>query len=406
MADYLTKKGKTMDTIKAQSTDTALKEKFQTKHVTAIATAHALHDSFTAFLPPLLPAFIEKFALARAEAGLLTVFLQLPSLLQPLFGRLADHVSLRYIVIIAPAVTAIAMSLIGVAPSYAVIAFLLVIAGISSASLHAVAPAITGKNSGKHLGRGMSFWMVGGELGRTLGPLLIVSVVSHYTLKATPALILIGITASVILYTQLKHVPDQLTKKSNPVHWKQSLIKMAPVMLPIIGIVVSRGFLQSVLTTYLPTFLTENGASFWLAGAALTILEMAGVVGALFGGSISDRLGRRRVLFTSMTVSPILTYFFITGSEALRIPLLIVIGLFMMSINPVIMAIVQESFPEDRAFANGVYMAINFVIRSLIVVLVGALGDRFGINRAFVFSSLVALVGLPFVLRLPGRKIA
>ncbi|MEJ2558341.1 MAG: MFS transporter, partial [Anaerolineae bacterium] len=152
-------------------------ERFQTDRVVTIASGHAVHDTYTAFLPPLLPAFIANLSLSTTEAGLLTVFIQTPSLLQPFIGHLADRLSLRYFVILAPALTAVMMSLLGVAPGYALLALLLTVAGFSSACLHAVAPVMAGRLSGQSLGRGMGFWMVGGELGRTLGPIVIVSAI-------------------------------------------------------------------------------------------------------------------------------------------------------------------------------------------------------------------------------------
>ena len=35
---------------------------FQTANVVTIAGGHAVHDTFTAFLPPLLPYFVEKLS--------------------------------------------------------------------------------------------------------------------------------------------------------------------------------------------------------------------------------------------------------------------------------------------------------------------------------------------------------
>ena len=75
-----------------------------------------------------------------------------------------------------------------------IIALLLVLAGFSSAALHAVGPVMVGNTSGLRLGRGMSFWMVGGELGRTLGPILIVSAIGLITIKETRWL-MIGIAS-------------------------------------------------------------------------------------------------------------------------------------------------------------------------------------------------------------------
>ena len=79
-------------------------EAFDTGQVLTIVGAHAVHDTYTGFLPPLLPLFIQNLALSRTEAGLLTVFNQGPSLLQPLIGHLADRASLRTLVILAPAI--------------------------------------------------------------------------------------------------------------------------------------------------------------------------------------------------------------------------------------------------------------------------------------------------------------
>ena len=120
---------------------------FHSVGVATISAGHAVHDTYSGFLRPLLPTFKETLALTNAQAGLLTVFMQWPSLFQPFLGYLADKISLRPFFILAPTITAVAMSLLGVAPTYAVLAMLLVVAGVSSASLHAAGPAIVGKLS-------------------------------------------------------------------------------------------------------------------------------------------------------------------------------------------------------------------------------------------------------------------
>jgi len=47
-------------------------EQFQTDRVLTISAGHAVHDTYTGFLPPLLPALIETLSLTNTEAGLLT----------------------------------------------------------------------------------------------------------------------------------------------------------------------------------------------------------------------------------------------------------------------------------------------------------------------------------------------
>ncbi len=381
-------------------------ERFQADRVLTISAGHAVHDTYTAFLSPLLPAFIDALALSKTEAGLLTVFNQGSSLLQPFIGHLADRLSLRYLVILAPGVTATAMSLLGIAPGYAVLALLLTIAGLSSATLHSVAPVMAGRLSGRNLGRGMGFWMVGGELGRTLGPLAIAAYfrLRPESLASLPLLMVGGWLASLMLYVRLRDVPGRPPNAGNGLPWRQALRVLGPLLVPLVGIIVVRSFMSAALTTYLPVFLTEEGAELWLAGISLSVLEAAGVVGALLGGSLSDRLGRRTVLFVSLLTTPGLMFAFLAAGGWVRFILLLALGLTALSVTPVIMALVQESSPENRALANGTYMALSFGIRSIVVVGVGAMGDLWGMRLAFAVSAAIPLLGLPFLLMLPSRK--
>jgi FSR family fosmidomycin resistance protein-like MFS transporter len=379
-------------------------ERCQTGRVLTISAGHAVHDMYAAFLPPLLPLFIANFSLSTTEAGLLTVFMQGPSLFQPFIGYLADRVSLRTFFILAPAVTAMMMSLLGVAPGYTVLALFLVVVGLSSASLHAVGPVIAGNLSGRNLGRGMGLWMVGGELGRTLGPIVIVSVIRLLTLKGTPWLMLAGLLTSATLCALLQNVPGRPQNVGQGLPWRHALWVMRPLLVPLVGIIVAGSFMASALTTYLPTFLSEEGADLWLAGAALSILEAAGVVGALLGGSISDWLGRRWVLFISMLAAPLLMSVFLALRSWLQFLPLLMLGFTALSSTPVVMALVQESFPKNRALANGVYMSLSFVLRSGAVVVLGAMGDLFGLRVAFSASAVISLLGLPLILLLPEKR--
>jgi FSR family fosmidomycin resistance protein-like MFS transporter len=381
-------------------------EQFQTDRVLTISAGHALHDTYTAFLPPLLPAFIEKLALSTTEAGLLTAFMQGPSLLQPFIGHLADRISLRYLVILAPALSATVMSLLGIAPAYFVLVLLLMAAGLSSATLHAVAPVMAGRLSGKNLGRGMGFWMVGGELGRTLGPLVIAAYfgLRPDSLASTPLLMVGGWLATALLYVRLRDVPGRPPNTQDGLPWRQALRIMGPFLVPLVSIIVARSFMSAALTTYLPVFLTEEGAALSYASLSLSILEAAGVVGALLGGSLSDRLGRRMVLLLSLVTTPLLMFVFLAVKGWVQFPILLLLGFSSLSITPVIMALVQESYPQNRALANGVYMALSFVIRSGVVVVVGAMADLWGMRLAFVISAVTPFMGLPFLPLFPSRR--
>ena len=188
---------------------------FQTEQVLTISSGHFVHDVYSAFLAPLLPLLIEKMSLTLTLAGSLSAFMQLPAILTPFIGHLADKYNLRYLVIIAPALTATAMSAMGLAPNYATLALLLILAGISSAIFHAPAPAMVGQISGKRVGKGMSWFMGGGELARTVGPIVAVWAVSSWALEGMFRVVVIGWATSAILFWRLRDIPISARKNGS-----------------------------------------------------------------------------------------------------------------------------------------------------------------------------------------------
>ena len=148
-----------------------MKNNFQSRKVITISAAHFFHDIYGAFLAPLLPLLIAKLGLSLSMAALLDVARTGPALFNPFIGLLADRICMKYMVIAAPAVTATTMSLLGVAPSFPILFFLLIVSGVSAVVFHVPGPVMIKHYSGDRTARGMSFFMFGGELARTVGPL-------------------------------------------------------------------------------------------------------------------------------------------------------------------------------------------------------------------------------------------
>jgi len=390
----------------AQSSDSAAQPtgRFETANVVTVCSAHAVHDTYSAFLATLLPVLIERFSISNAEAGVFSFINQALSLFQPAFGHLADRVNLRWLVFVTPALTGIAASLLGVAPIYTAAVLLCVITGLSSAAFHAVAPVLAANFSGRLLGRGMSFWMVGGEFGRMLGPLLVVAWIGLAGVPNLPWLMLPGLLVALILFARLRQAPHRAPGVGQVYPLRQALIRLRPMLIPMGGILLLRALMESALATFIPTLITRDGSELWLAGVSFAVMEAAGVVGAMTGGSLSDRLGRRRVLLGTLALSPLALLLFLSARGWLGLVLLALLGLLAMSINPVVMAIFQESLPENRALANGLYMAIHLVLRSVATLIIGGLGDLAGLRYAFTVSAWVALAAVPLVLLLPGRQ--
>jgi len=230
-----------------------------------------------------------------------------------------------------------------------------------------------------------------------------VSVVAIWGLQGVPWLMLGGWLASIVLFIWLRNVPDRPATTTGPRPWRPALVAMRPVLLPVAGIMAARTLLIASLTVYLPTFLNSEGLSLWLSGAALSIMQLAAMGGALAGGPSSDRWGRRSILAASLAFSSLFMLLFLGAQSWIAVPLLLLLGFSAVAVMPVSMALVQESFPQDRALANGIYMAINFLVQALGVLLLGALADRLGLRTAFTISAAVILLGLPIIFLLPKR---
>ncbi|NJD60912.1 MAG: MFS transporter, partial [Anaerolineae bacterium] len=276
--------------------------RFRLDRVSVIVGGHLVQDTYSAFLAPLLPSLIEKLALSYTQAGVLSAVTQLPSLLNPLIGYLDDKVNLRIFIILAPAITATMMSCLGVAPTYPSLLFLLLITGVSIASFHAIAPAMVARESGSQVGKGMSLFMAAGEMGRTIAPLVAAWALLTLTLEHMFPLAVFGWIASLIIFIRIKGIPVHI---GNRVQLKAALPVARRLFIPLFAFLFFRSFLITGMGVYLPTLLQGQGASIWMADISLTIYQLAGVFGALFGGTISDRYGRKPVLFIASLLAPL-----------------------------------------------------------------------------------------------------
>jgi FSR family fosmidomycin resistance protein-like MFS transporter len=144
-----------------------------------------------------------------------------------------------------------------------------------------------------------------------------------------------------------------------------------------------------------------QGASLWVAGASLSILELAGVAGALTGGIISDRLGRKVVLILASVSSSALMILFLGADGWLLVPILLALGFTALSTGPVMLALVQEYLPENRATANGLYVFLAFFSRSLAAFVLGIMGDKIGLQSTYLWATIISLLVIPAVFLLP-----
>jgi FSR family fosmidomycin resistance protein-like MFS transporter len=368
------------------------------KQVYSISSGHLFHDLYTSFLAPLLPTLMDNLSINLTGAGILTSISRLPSIFNPIIGYLADKTGARYFVIFAPAFTATLMSVIGSMNSPFALGVVLFLSGISSTIFHASSPGLVAKASESRKGFGLSLYMAGGGIGRSLGPLLAVWVVSMWGLSGMWRLMFLGWGVSIILYFQFRNFEFKPKKRYS---LRKELPYFKRFFIPLAFILILRSAMTASLNTYLPVFMVQSGTPLWLAGAALSILEISGVIGALVLGPISDKIGRTKIIILSIIISSVLVPVFLQLSGWAVFPLLILIGFFSLSTGTIFLALVQDNFQHHRATGNSVYILISFLSNAFMLVIIGMIGDNFGLNLAYWLSSIAALLSIPVMHLLP-----
>lgn len=382
-----------------------VKGKFETGKVLLLSAAHFFHDVYSAFLAPLLPYLRESIGVSLTFAGLLSVIQRLPTLFNPFVGMLAERTKSRYFVIVTPAITAICMSLTAVAPHHAFLVLLVLISGISSSFFHVPTPVMMRKVSANRIGMGMSFYMVGGELARSVGPVAVIGAIELWGLQGVTYFIPTGILASVILYFRLRRISISENMKSNSsMEYLKVFRKFLPLVSTIALILFFRAAMKSALTFYLPVFIESHGASRVYAGISLSVLQAAGVVGTMLAGTVSDKIGRRSMMIIATSAAPIVFFGFLYTTGFWQMVFLVLCGLFLFATGPLFLAIVNEYKTEHHNFVNSVYMTSSFLIGAVMVMLVGMLGDLVSLDTTYHIVGFLALGSIPFAFKVPRKK--
>ena len=384
-----------------------LEEKeFKLGKVIIFSITHFIHDIYTAFLSPLLPVIIKRLDLSLLKAGILLPIFRVPILLQPLIGYHADKGKASRFLPLAMIITSVSMSLFANANNYSLACILLFITGLSAAFYHAPAVFLVGNASGARYGAGMSIFMTGGEMARSLGPLYIVALINFIPLKFSIFASIPGLIFAAILMIA---VPEIVKKENNKIKHSLTFNKLfkegGKALYLLIFISVFQSFTKFSFTLFLPTFMKTQGFKLFTAGSSLSVLELTGAFGALTGGTISDILGRKKFLTLSTLAVPIFINLFLSSKTLLiKLIFLLLEGIFMFSISPVRYAFAQELVPKYKGTVSSLIMALSFFTTTFASVITGYLGDKIGLFTSFKIISFVPLITIPAILLLPSRK--
>ncbi len=376
---------------------------FNRRNVWMITVAHFLHDMYPAFLAPLIPLLTDKFALTLFIAGFLQPVQRLLTLSQPFIGYYADRTSLRLFLVFAPLTTAIVTSLLGIAPNPAVIFLLLLLSGLSSAMFHAPGIAAVTASSGTRWGMGMSIFMAGGDIGRSIGPIVVVVVVQHFALRGLALAFVPAAAISIATFFGLgaiRTAPVQRTRRD----LFGALRTQRGPLRRLLSVITVRGLVLNSFVIFLAEYAKMRGDELIYAGIAVSVFYTAGVIGGFIGGTLSDRVGRKPIIVLSllMPAAPLFLFTQLRGIPSLIA--LFVGGLFLLCASAVTLTVIQEILPHDRATGAGLAITAEYTVSALGTILCGLIADRIGLPAVIQMLTLIPIVGIPLALMLPETR--
>ena len=366
------------------------------KRTAYLFIGHLLNDGFGAFLAPLLPLLIQRLDLSLAMAGLLgTARILMNSLLQPGLGHLVDRVQRPWLVIVGPLLSVIAMSLIGRASNYSMLLVIMVVAGIGTALFHPAAAALVAAGNHSRRGLMMALFSSGGTFGGALAPIVIITYTQAFDLHNTPWLLIPGLALVAAFALPLRRVLPNPVRQE---HEKFRLGHLPGRFVVLWFVLVMRAVSATAFASFLAVLVTQRGGSALAGGVSISAFLLAGAVGSFLAGNLSDRWGRKAVIFGSMALATPLYLLFLHGPASVLLPVIAVAGLFDLSATPVGVVAAQECLPGRTGLVSGLVMGLAWGVGGLALTPIGWLADQFGLITIMSWVAVLPLIGAGLML--------
>ncbi|ARU63235.1 MFS transporter [Tumebacillus avium] len=368
----------------------------------AISFVHLLNDSMQAVIPAIYPILRESMALTFTQVGLISfAFNMTSSVLQPVVGFWSDKKPKPFLLPFGMALSMIGMLGLAFAPSYLWILFTVLFVGLGSAVFHPEGSKVAYLAAGARRGFAQSVYQVGGNTGSSLAPLMTALIfvplgqfgAIWFTSLAAVA-ILVCLFVSSWYTRQLAMQP--LARKSKGERKSGALKKqIASAIVLLIFLVFARSWYSSGLGNYYQFYLIDHyGLSISKAQVFIFLFMIAGVIGTFIGGPLSDRFGKRRMIFFSMLGAAPFALLLPHVSLIFAYPLLFVIGVILSTSWSVTVVYAQELIPGKIGTVSGLIVGLAFGLGAIGSVALGKLSDLQGLDFTMLFCSVLPLLGL------------
>jgi len=381
----------------------------------AISLAHLCNDTMQSVVPAMFPVVQDKMALTYTQIGLIYFMFQLTaSIMQPVFGLLADRRPMPFFLPLGMVLSLIGMLLLGVAPVYPLVLVAVVFVGLGSAVFHPEGSRVSHLAAGARKGLAQSIFQVGGNTGSSMQP-----VIARWVLLPMGQIGAVFFTAiaGAGIFIQLyvaKWYRDLLRSTSVS---KKAVVRRQVVpdrkhailfsVCLLIVLVLIRSWYSAAISSFYTLYLEKAyGMTLENAQFYLLVYLLAGAVGTFFGGPIADRFGRRNLMFFSMVGAAPFALFVPFAPESWLFPLLALNGFIMSSSFAVTVVYAQSLMPGKIGLVSGLITGLAFGLGGVGALSIGGLIDIFGISLIIQLCGLLPLLGLLTYLLPSDKKIA
>jgi FSR family fosmidomycin resistance protein-like MFS transporter len=373
-----------------------------------LALGHFLIDFCQGVVPALVPFLVtERHFSYTAAAGLVFAISATSSVVQPLFGQLADRVAMAWLLPGSILLAGASLSLGAQAANYPLVLTAFGLSGLGVAAFHPEAARKAFLASGELRTTGMSWFSVGGGLGFALAPAVTTVVAVSW---GTVGLLALLPPTAIIALLVARPIGAQRVQANAGEHGGHS----APGRDDwrgfgiLSGATICRSIVFFGLNTFLALyFMNRFNQDAARGNRALIVFLGTSIFGTLLGGWLADRFGRRTVIRTGFAGATVLLALFqLVDRQELALALLVPLAVFIFMPTSVLVVLGQEYLPRRVGMASGVTLGLAVSVGGMCAPLLGQLADRHGLETLLrlLLALLAAAAAQTWALPPAGRR--
>ncbi len=369
----------------------------------ALSLSHCLNDLLQSIIMAVYPLLKEDLLLNFAQIGLITLVYQIAaSVFQPVVGLYLDKKPNPWFLLVGMGFTMLGLMNLAFATTLYWVLFSVFFVGIGSSILHPEASRLTFLASGGKRGFAQSVFQVGGNLGGSLGPLLVALVVAPYGRQNIIILCVFCVIAMVSMipicrwYKRVlrvmkrKHQVAEVHSES-PLSKRMTVFAIGILLLLIFSKYIYMASLSSYYTFYL---IHKFGVSVQASQLFLFVFLFATAAGTMVGGPLGDKIGRKYVIWISILGTAPFSLLMPHVGLAWTCVLSFLIGLILSSAFPAILLYAQELLPYKLGLVSGLFFGFAFGIAGIASAVLGNMADLHGIEAVYDVCAYMPLLGL------------